>query len=453
MWTAMPEPALQASRTPNRPWRKQAVIAGLGILIASYDLGAISVAFDPLKTQWHLSTAVLTTLGTATLVGMLLGSLGTGFLADRFGRRRLILYDFVLFVVAAAVATFAPDFGVLAAARLFTGLAIGMDFAVVFPFVAETAPVASRGRAMAWIMWSANFGVLAAYGLGAVFLHLFPVEGWRFSLGLGVVLALPVLLLRNQLDESPDWDVARLPNLRQIARSTLDHARQGQLIATSAATFLYQVSDQGLGLVLPLLLAGVLATSAASGAASATAVKAITIPAALLTVFLIERMGRRRLQILGFAGRALAFGVLGVLLLAFAHVSGVLIGALLAAGYFFGAAGPDKTTVIVPAEAFPTGVRSTSQGVTQASGRLGGIVGVTFYGVLAGIAGPGAGLLLFAGTSLIGAVISVLAIADTRRPAHAEPAPPNSPQPGVPPPTGTSLPTGSVSGGPADPAR
>jgi len=405
----------EVAAAPGPPWRRQAVIAGAGILVGSYDLGAISVAFDPLKAQWHLSSAVVTTLGTATLVGMLVGSLVTGMLADRFGRRRLIIADFALFVVGTAAAALAPDFAVLAFARLATGLAIGMDFAVVFPFVAETAPLARRGRSMAWIMWAANFGTLGAYGIGALLLHLDPTSGWRLALGLGTVLAFPVLALRGQIAESSGWDVARLPSLSAIARATADHARRGRLGAASAATFLYQVGDQGLGLVLPLLLATVLSTSAASGAASATAVKVVTIPSATLTVVLIERAGRRRLQVAGFVGRGAAFLVLGVLLVVFDHVSGVLVGSLLAAGYFFGAAGPDKTTVIMPAEAFPTPVRSTSQGVSQAAGRLGGVLGVTLYGVLAAAWGPGAGMLLFAGTALAGAMVSMVAIAPSRR--------------------------------------
>jgi len=108
-----------------------------------------------------------------------------------------------------------------------------------------------------------------------------------------------------------------------------------------------------------------------------------------------------------------------VLLVAFAHVSGLLVGALLAAGYFFGAAGPDKTTVIMPAEAFPTPVRSTNQGVSQAAGRLGGILGVTLYGVLAAAWGPGAGMLLFAGTALAGTMVSAPALGSSGRTAAA----------------------------------
>lgn len=396
--------------SPPRSWLAGTVIAGAGILVGSYDLGAISVAFKPLQAQWHLSSGVVTTLGTATLAGMFAGSLVTGFLADRFGRRRLIIADIGLFLAAAAASALAPGFAVLAAARLATGVAVGMDFAVVFPFVAETAPAARRGRAMAWIMWAANFGTLAAYGLGSLFLHVDPSSGWRLALGLGGLLALPLFLLRGRLDEPAMWGSARLPSLAAVARAARGHFRDGRLAAAAAATLLYQVGDQGLGLVLPLLLATVLSSSSATGAAAAAAVKAITIPAALITVWGIERIGRRRLQVYGFIGRAVPLGVLGALLLNGDRVPAVVIGALLAASYFFGAAGPDKTTVIVPAEASASSVRGTSQGVSQAAGRLGGIIGVTCYGILADTVGPGAGLVLFATTALAGAAVSAAAI-------------------------------------------
>lgn len=356
---------------------------------------------------------MVTTLGTTTLVGMLVGSLITGFLADRIGRRMLIVSDVVLFILASAAGALAPDFAVLTVARLATGLAIGTEFAVVFPFVAETAPIERRGRAMAWIMWAANFGVMAAYGLGALFLALNP-QGWRVTLGMGVVLALPILALRSTLVESRSWRTERLGSLKAIAKMAARRDQRGKLAVTSASTFLYQVSDQGLTLVLPLLLATVLGSSAAAGAAGATAVKAVTIPAALLTVVLIEHVGRRPLQAVGFLGRALAFGLLGILLVVLVHVSGVLVGLLLAAGYFFGAAGPDKTTVIVPAESFTSATRGSGQGMAQASGRLGGILGVTLYGILSSLGGPGAGVLLFAGTSLLGGVLSLAALSETR---------------------------------------
>jgi sugar phosphate permease len=96
------------------------------------------------------------------------------------------------------------------------------------------------------------------------------------------------------------------------------------------------------------------------------------------------------------------------------------VGALLAAGYFLGAAGPDKTTVMAPAESSPSAVRATSQGMSQAAGRLGGIIGVTAYGVLADTVSPGAGLVVFGAAALVGAAVSLLPTLDVPR----EDAPP-----------------------------
>lgn len=404
----------------NSRWLLQSAVAGAGILVGSYDLAAISVAFVPLRSEWHLSSGVVTTLGTATLIGMLVGSLATGFLADRFGRRRLIVADVALFILTSAAGALAPDFAVLAAARLGSGFAVGMDFAVVFPFVAETAPRASRGKVMAGIMWSANFGTLAAYGAGALMLYLSAGAGWRITLALGGVLALPLLALRRQLHEPQEWHGARLGDLRRIISSATHRSRRRRLSLAAMATFCYQIGDQGIGLVLPFLLTTVLVTSAAGGALGAAAVKAVTIPASTLTVVLIERLGRTKLQVAGFIGRGLAFSALGLMLLLTDERSAVVICILLAVGYFFGAAGPDKTTVISPAEAFPSEVRSASQGISQAAGRLGGIVGVTVYGLLAGIGGPGAAMVFFGVAALLGGAVS--AVEPTRRSRHEPPA-------------------------------
>lgn len=257
---------------------------------------------------------------------------------------------------------------------------------------------------MAWIMWSANFGVLLSYGAGAGFLAL-SSQGWRFELGLGAALAIPLVALRRRIGESPSWAHSHLTSLRQIFRETMVEARQGALVTMATNWFLYQASDQGLTLLLPLIVATILSQSAADGALGATLVKVVTIPAALITVMLIDRVGYRPLQFVGFAGRAAALGLLGVLLLS-THVPTALSLMLLALALFLGAGGPDKTIVIAPALAYPTTMRASGQGLSEASGRIGGIVGVTGYGLLATLAGPGAGVLLFAGTCLLGAVLT-----------------------------------------------
>ncbi|MGC9155206.1 MAG: MFS transporter [Ferrimicrobium sp.] len=385
-------------------------IAGAGIILGSYDLAAISVAFAPIRDQWHLSAGVVTSLGTATLVGMLVGSLTAGFLADRIGRRAVIVGDLLLFAISALLAAFAPDFAVLTVARLATGVAVGVDFAVVFPFVADMATAHKKGRSMAWILFGANFGTLAAYALGGLILaHMGPL-GWRVLLGSAALLALPLLLFRRRLIEAPSWSLLTPLTFRQLRQRAALALRHERLGAQALATLLYQITDQGIGLVLPLLLVTVLQTSASSGAFDAALVKVITIPASLVAVLLIDRVSRRRLQITGFLGRALPLCLLGLALIDGLHVSPLIIGLLLASSYFFGAAGPDKTTVISPSQYAAPEIRASSQGLSQASGRLGGIIGVTGYAVLVAVAGPGAGLLLFGVACLLGAVVSLAAL-------------------------------------------
>ncbi|WP_298207697.1 MFS transporter [Ferrimicrobium sp.] len=385
-------------------------IAGAGIVLGSYDLAAISAAFAPIRDQWHLSAGVVTSLGTATLVGMLVGSLAAGFLADRIGRRAVIVGDLLLFAFSALLAAFAPDFAVLTVARLATGVAVGVDFAVVFPFVADVVTSHKKGRSMAWILFGANFGTLAAYGLGGLILaHVGPL-GWRVLLGSAALLALPLLVFRRRLIEAPSWSLLTPLTFGQLRRRAALAIRHEHLGAQALATLLYQVTDQGIGLVLPLLLVTMLQTSASSGAFDAALVKAITIPASLVAVVLIDRMSRRSLQITGFVGRAVPLCLLGLALVYDLHLSPLAIGLLLACSYFFGAAGPDKTTVISPSEYAAPEIRASSQGLSQASGRLGGIIGVTGYAILVTVAGPGAGLLFFGIACLLGAGVSLAAL-------------------------------------------
>ncbi|WP_276940621.1 MFS transporter [Ferrimicrobium acidiphilum] len=390
-------------------------IAGAGIVLGSYDLAVISVALAPIRTQWHLSSGVVASLGTVTLLGMLIGSLTAGFLADRIGRRAIILWDVLLFMASAVMAAFSPDFALLAVARLATGVAVGIDFAVVFPFVTDAATSnnngsSNKGRSMAWILFGANFGTLAAYGVGGMVLADVGALGWRVLLGSSVLLALPLLLFRSRLIEAPSWSELTPLTLRQLRRRATVALKHERLGAQALATLLYQLTDQGVGLVLPLLLVTILETSASSGALDAVLVKVVTIPASLVAVLLIDRVSRRRLQVTGFLGRAVPLCLLGFALLYNIHLSPLIIGLLLAAGYFFGAAGPDKTTVISPSEYAAPEIRATSQGLSQAAGRLGGILGVTGYAILVTLAGPGAGILLFGVACLLGAVISLAAL-------------------------------------------
>ncbi len=397
--------------------RRTEVAVSSGIFIGSYDIAAIAVALPDIMRRWHISAGNVAFLGSSTLIGMVIGSLAAGPLADRYGRRLVLLLDFFTYGIAALLSALSPDLTWLITSRVVVGLGVGADFAVVFPYLVEFAGPANRGRVMAWAMWAANFGMLLAYGVGALALRL--PGGWRIPLGFGALLVIPVLWSRRAIPESGEWRLHRAASWSDVKR-ILATAQYRKTVGWSSLTWLsYQVSDQGLTLFLPLMFVTVFGTSVAGAAWHSVLVKAVTIPAALLTVMLIDRWGRRPLQIWGFAGRTAGLIGLGVLLFAVPSlrnhpdmVSAAWI--LLVVAYAFGAFGPDKTTVITTAERVSTEVRASSQAVAEASGRVGGIIGIAGYAFLSALWGPGAGVMFFGVMALAGLIISQLTLPETK---------------------------------------
>ncbi len=404
--------------------RATAWMAAIGLAVASYDTAALSTALPTLRRAWHLSGLELGTVASAALVGMIVGSLLAGVIADRYGRRLVLLGDFLTFGVAALACALAPNWGWLAAWRVLVGVGVGADYAVVFPYLAETQRHRRRGAAMAWALWGTSFGMVLAYSLAAA-TAAWPL-GWRLPLAGGALLVVPLLLVRRRLPESDLWRRLRTPSLGGMLRLLAAPASRAALWSSSLNWFSYQVGDQGLTLFLPLVLVEVFGVGVGEAAWASVLVKAVTIPAALATVWLIESWGRRPLQVWGFLVRAAALLALAGLTLGDRGGAAGWSAALLALAYASGAMGPDKTTVITAAERADTGARATAQAVAEAAGRLGGLVGVGGFSVLAGRWGAGAGLLLFGAMALVGFVASWSRLPETRGlhlgPAEADPA-------------------------------
>lgn len=399
-----------------KSWKTQAAIAGGGIFLSAYDMGLMAIALISLKHVWHLNAWQLSAVAAVTSIGMIGGSLAGGLLADRYGRRGVLMWDYAAFIGAATISALSPNVWWLLLARIGVGFGVGADYAISFAFLAEVCPPSIRGRTMAWVMWLANFGTVIAYAVGSLFLSQGGINNWRWTLATGVFLALPLLLVRSLIKESPLWQRQRRRSPQRI-REIFQHFQQPSVLRPLAVAqgsyFLYQITDQGLGMFLPIILIALLGVSAGTSAWSSVVVKAVTIPAALLTVWLIERWGRRPLQIYGFLGRALALLTLGALLLILPKVPFFIAGGLMVLAYIFGPAGPDKTVVIAPAEQFATKVRGTGEGLSEMAGRIGGVVGISGYGFFDAIWGPGAGLVFFGVACALGTLVS-LGLQETR---------------------------------------
>src|SRR5579875_3475674 len=188
-------------------------IVALGsIFVDGWDLGSFGLGTVQISADFHLGTGnfgfhSLPFISASVLVGALLGGLIGGWLTDRVGRLRMLLLDLFLLVAATLLAATAPTVQLFVLFRFLMGVGVGLDVPVALAFIAEFSAIASKGRNVntAQIMSTAASAVAF---LSVVPLHALGVGNslWRWAIGFGAIPALIVLGLRYRYSaESPMW--------------------------------------------------------------------------------------------------------------------------------------------------------------------------------------------------------------------------------------------------------
>src|SRR5581483_4118623 len=142
-------------------------------------------------------------------LGAAAGAICAGPIADRLGRKFLLVVDAAIYAIGAILSAVTPDAAVLLIARTLIGLAIGADSAIATAYIAEYAPKDRRGSLSLLQQWMITVGILVAYLIAILIFGVWPNSaasvGWRLILGLGAVPALLGLALRTSMPESPRW--------------------------------------------------------------------------------------------------------------------------------------------------------------------------------------------------------------------------------------------------------
>src|SRR3954463_534539 len=205
-------------------------VIGLGFLFTFYDIFDINVSFIQtcvaLKPGCTPETALdaLKTPVVLNLAGYVVGTLLLSPIADRVGRRNMLMVTMGLTGLGSLYNALAPDYTNFVIARVITGMGIGADLAIVNTFIGEVAPRRSRAKFTSLIFVMSALGALLGIWLGLIltteaapwpkglsFAQAGPGfdNGWRWMYAVGAVLALIAILLRIELPESPRWLVGR----------------------------------------------------------------------------------------------------------------------------------------------------------------------------------------------------------------------------------------------------
>ena len=383
--------------------------SGLGWMFDAMDVGLLSFILAALKADWGLSAGQMGWLGAINSIGMAVGAIGFGMLADRIGRKQVFVLTLLLFAIASGLSAFATTLTVLFVLRFFIGMGLGGELPVASTYVSERVPAHERGRIVVLLesFWAVGW-ILAALIAYFVIPRFDKDMGWRVALLLGALPAFYALYLRRKLpDDAPTAPAAAgLPwTARLAALWSPAHARSTVMLWVLWFTVVF--SYYGMFLWLPSVMVG-------KGFALIKSFEYVLLmtlaqlPGYFTAAWLIERAGRKFVLVVyltGTAASAWAFGN--------ADTQGALLlyGALLS---FFNLGAWGALYAYSP-ENYPAPIRASGVGTAAGIGRLGGILGplaIPFLGAQDWSTGAIFGL--FAATLMVGVLAVALLGRETR---------------------------------------
>ena len=454
----------------TRPMVLLWVLAASLIALDGFDFFIIGVALPFLQRDLSLGAGAVGAVAAAAVAGSLVGSLALGPLTDKVGRQPMLIADVMIFVIATAGTALAWNLESLVAFRFLVGVGIGADYPISVAYIVENVPARHRNRLVIGAFSFQAIGALLGALVGIVvlqgFSRVYPGDemmaihyAWRWMLGVGVVLALGVALLRlGVVQESPayllaqgDYEAASeaassllgepitlVPNAAAAIdpaplayRDLFGPAYRRRTVLASVPWFLQDIATYGVGIFTPTILGalafsdsfGVTAQTLASAQGSAL-VDIFLIGGFLLAVLLVKPLGPIVLQIVGFLGMAVGLGLL-------AASAGLPTGSSTAMGLVFGGfglfnllmnAGPNATTFLLSGAVFPAAIRASGAGLAAALAKAGAVLGTLGLPILQQALGLALTLELLALLCVLAALVTFFYRVETAPPLSAESA-------------------------------
>ena len=314
-------------------------IASLGGLLFGYDTGVISGAILFVQSQFSLSATMEEIVVSVVLIGAIVGAAAGGVLTNRFGRRSVLMWAGMIFTVSAIGTGFAPTVAWLIAGRVVSGLGIGLASFISPMYIAELVPARVRGALVAVNMLAITSGIVIAYLVDYAFSA---THNWRYMFGLAAIPSVALVIGMWRLPDSPRWLISKA-KMEQATR-ILQRVRMASDVDAEIADIRESLGKKGKGGIAGLLQPSLrMAMSVGLGMAVfqqitgintviyyaptifkfvgiASAGSAILAGAALsgvmwlfhiLSIFLLDRVGRRPLLLIGVAGQIIGLAILG----------------------------------------------------------------------------------------------------------------------------------------------
>src|ERR1700733_2845712 len=210
-------------------------VSGMGFFTDAYDLFVIGIVVALIKTQWSLSTNQVSWLNSATLLASAVGALVFGRVADMLGRKRIYGFEVLILAAGAIASAFAPNYTFLLICRVLFRIGIGGDYPVSATIMSEYSGKQSRGRMVGLVFAMQGLGLIVGPLVASIFLGSGVSNNltWRLLLGLGAIPGLAVFYLRRQIHETPRFAMAG--GAADEAQAAISAATGGEPAVSTAA--------------------------------------------------------------------------------------------------------------------------------------------------------------------------------------------------------------------------
>ncbi len=392
-----------------------AAIASTGGLLFGFDTGVISGALPFLKQCWGgLDSGEIEWITTAALIGAVLGALSSGRLTDIFGRKKVILVTSVIFAAGSVLTGMADSPTFLAISRIILGVAIGISSFTVPLYIAEIAPTKSRGALVSSFQLMITIGIVVSYFSDLAFADESNPYSWRWMFYVGVFPAIILFVGMLFLPETPRFLIGagkeeegrkvlqkiEAPHLVEDAisriKEDIDKDKEGtswsEIFKPWLRTPLFiaigiMFVQQFVGINTVIYYAPTIFIIAGFGGAKAAiaatiSVGVVNVLATILAMFLIDKIGRRKLYFTGLIGMGISLLALGTFFLLKDSLGDslkwVTVGTVLVYIIFFAISlGPLGWLII--SEIFPLKVRGVGMSIGSLSNWLfNAVVAFTF---------------------------------------------------------------------------
>ena len=429
---------------------KTLLTAGMGFFTDAYDLFIIGTVIGilPLIGWTNMTKSASALVGSISLIAAVVGALLFGRLLDYLGRKAVYGTELILLVIGALGSAFLTPFNNVTALimwRFILGIGIGGDYATSSVIMAEYSNIKSRGKYVGSILSMQSIGLVVSSLLALAFLKGGVPLGitWKALLAVGAIPAVIVIYYRRKMPEPPRYTVSMgrsteaAKNLKSYTGIDVNVSADNQkveapwyvlfkdrtflitLIGTAGSWFLMDWAFYGNSIMSGKIFSTIITAKGLAGLTLSTEYSALifivaALPGYWLATFTLDKLGRKPIQLLGFAMLALSYSILALFpsIDSAAYIMEFLF--LYGFSYFFMMFGPNVTTFVYPPEVFPVTARGLGTGISAAGGKTGAFIG-TFVDAFIIVSGLSVLMTILAIFSTVAFVITLFFLPEPKR--------------------------------------